>query len=166
MAPEGDQKWCRMLKDNEWSTTFAVATNLCLEAPLYKCRDNEVAWGGMKTFSTFMFYSESSVDSIKCKKDWQIYHDKWYWNGEEGGKVMFLAHKEPAKVTELDYRRNPLPKQIRSLIPTLEVLVEITSMEDSGEEKLIGFNESASEITGYMAAAIYVKPSTNVYLYG
>lgn len=137
MEPEGDQAWCRMLKDKEWSTTFAVGTDLCLEVPPYKCRDKQIAWGGMKTFSTFMFYSESRGDPTKYEKDWQITHDKWYWNGEAGGKVIFLARKDPAKVTELDFHRNFVPKRLCSFVTAVEVLVEITSMEDLGEEVLI-----------------------------
>ncbi|KAK1844994.1 hypothetical protein CCHR01_12357 [Colletotrichum chrysophilum] len=140
LAPEGDQAWCRMLKDKEWSTTFAVATNLCLEASSYKCRDGQTVWGGMKTLSTFMFYSEPGGSSTICAKTWQINDDRWYWSGETGGKVMFLARKKPEKVAELDfYRRrlNVLPKRLWSFIPSPEVLVEITSMEDSGEEVLI-----------------------------
>ncbi|KAI9148867.1 LOW QUALITY PROTEIN: Glycogen synthase kinase 1 [Paramyrothecium foliicola] len=142
---EDDHEWCEMLKDKEWSATFAVATNRCLEVPLHHCRQMETAmWDGIKLLSTHMLPSLAGINPSTVRSlpggAWQIEHDKRYWNGKIGEKVQFLARKDHNKTTKLEYQRNRLdlvPKRFWSLLPVREVLVERSDVSFRSEEVFI-----------------------------
>ncbi|KAH6889436.1 hypothetical protein B0T10DRAFT_487973 [Thelonectria olida] len=145
VPPEEDHEWCQMLKDKEWSATFAVATNLCLEAPAYRCRQMAAGeWRGAKMLSTFMLPSLVGINPSTTKhrpgEAWQIEHDKRYWNGKVGEKVQFLARKKHNPVTKLEIQRNRLeivPKRFWSLLPLREVLVERSNVDFRSEEVIV-----------------------------
>ncbi|KJZ68254.1 hypothetical protein HIM_12358 [Hirsutella minnesotensis 3608] len=142
--PDGDQGWCRMLKDEEWTATFAVATNLCLETPSCKCRNTEAAgWRGGKMLSTFVLPSFTGINPSTVTNHpattWQVEHGKWYWIGKIGG-LRVSARKIPDEVTELELSRNlsnMVSKLLRSLRTPCYVLVERPDVETKSEEVFV-----------------------------
>lgn len=144
---EGDHEWCEMLKDTAWSATFAVATNRCIEAgSSHKCRQAKAAeWCGAKVLVTSMLPSLFGISPSTVKQlpgtQWQIEHDKRYWNGGVGQKVQFRAEKEnTAAIARLGIERNKLqgmPKRFWSMLPIREVLVERSDMYFKSEEVVI-----------------------------
>lgn len=143
IPPEGEQAWCRMLRDTEWSTTFAVATNSCLVAPSVKCRGDESLWGGMNMLATFVYPSfAGSVPSTgkRPEKTWQIRHHRLYWNGEIGGKVTFFSRKVSKRVAELEFYPNWLdviPSKLWSRFLSSDVLVEAPRADFKSEEVFV-----------------------------
>jgi hypothetical protein len=119
--------WFKMLKDSEWSATFAVATSLCLETSDHVCRRTvEAPWiGGGLLFSTAVCPNLSgTVPPAVPVKEWQLRDSENYWIGKCGAEVWISVHKMPNSQTELHVKRNRIPTKFWSRLRDFQILRE------------------------------------------
>lgn len=147
VEPKYEQEWFAILKDKEWSATFAVATDLCLETAEHSCRNKEEAeWTEPKILLTSMYLRVPVQDRrlIKTSSEiaWQIEDGNWYWSGERNATGWFLARKVAGAVTKLEFRKGFVDlttKRVSGVVlkRTRGALAEVSDIHSVGEEVFV-----------------------------
>ncbi|RMJ14709.1 hypothetical protein CDV36_005607 [Fusarium kuroshium] len=102
-----EDKWLGVLEDNEWTATFAVATNLCLATTKHPCRgERKALWPGVKTLSTSMRLLQPPSDRNHSVVERQIENGRWYWNGDKNSRTSFSAQKSNGGIAELGFQNS------------------------------------------------------------
>ena len=147
-----DQLWCSMLQESEWSASFAVVSDQCLETQEHTCRRGAVSpWRGGAVLSTVVCPnlaggiprsprgspSGPSTVLVRGMQGWELQHDKQYWVGKQGGQVWVVVRKGPGEVTELQVKRNRFPSRIGKKLWPDRILREKPDVSFCGEDVFV-----------------------------